>query len=48
MTTPLLELKQVSKRFSKRLDFAAKLARRLGAKVSESTVHAVDLSLIHI
>jgi len=42
MTAPLLELKQVSKRFSKHLDFAAKLARKLGAKVSESTVHAVD------
>jgi peptide/nickel transport system ATP-binding protein len=42
MTVVLLELKQVSKRFSKHLDFAAKLARKLGAKVSESTVHAVD------
>ena len=42
MSAPLLELKQVSKRFSKRLDFAAKLARKLGAKVVESTVHAVD------
>ena len=42
MTAPLLELKQVSKRFSKRLDFAAKLARKLGAAVSDQTVHAVD------
>jgi peptide/nickel transport system ATP-binding protein len=40
--TPLLELRAVSKRFSKRLDFAAKLAKRLGAKVQEHTVHAVD------
>lgn len=42
MTAPLLELRQVSKRFSKHLDFAAKLARKLGAHVSESTVYAVD------
>jgi peptide/nickel transport system ATP-binding protein len=41
-STPLLELKSVSKRFSKRLDFAANLAQRLGAKVQEHTVHAVD------
>jgi peptide/nickel transport system ATP-binding protein len=40
--TSLLELKAVSKRFSKRLDFAAKLAQRLGAHVQEHTVHAVD------
>ncbi|XVJ69810.1 MAG: ATP-binding cassette domain-containing protein [Rhizobacter sp.] len=42
VNTPLLELQAVSKRFSKRLDFAAKLAKRLGAKVQEYTVHAVD------
>ncbi|MFM8899580.1 MAG: ABC transporter ATP-binding protein [Burkholderiales bacterium] len=40
--TPLLELRAVSKRFSKRLDFAAKLAKRLGANVQQHTVHAVD------
>jgi peptide/nickel transport system ATP-binding protein len=39
---PLLDLQAVSKRFSKHLDFAAKLAKRLGAKVQEHTVHAVD------
>ena len=38
----LLEFDAVSKRFSKRLDVIEKLARRLGAKVSEHTVHAVD------
>jgi oligopeptide/dipeptide ABC transporter ATP-binding protein len=38
----MLELRNVSKRFSKRLDSVEKLARRLGAKVSEHTVHAVD------
>lgn len=40
--TPLLELRAVSKRFSKRLDFAATLAKRLGANVQQHTVHAVD------
>ncbi|QJR13232.1 ABC transporter ATP-binding protein [Usitatibacter palustris] len=39
---PLLELRGISKRFEKRLDFAAKIARKLGAKVREETVHAVD------
>ena len=38
----LLEFDSVSKRFSKRLDVIEKFARRLGAKVSEHTVHAVD------
>ena len=38
----LLEFDAVSKRFSKRLDVIEKFARRLGAKVSEHTVHAVD------
>jgi len=39
---PIIELRGVSKRFSKSLDFAAKLARRLGAPVREDVVHAVD------
>jgi peptide/nickel transport system ATP-binding protein len=38
----VLELAQVSKRFSRRLDVIERLARRLGADVSEQTVHAVD------
>ncbi|MGH6610712.1 MAG: ABC transporter ATP-binding protein [Burkholderiaceae bacterium] len=38
----LLEFDAVSKRFSKRLDVIEKLARTMGAKVSEHTVHAVD------
>jgi oligopeptide/dipeptide ABC transporter ATP-binding protein len=38
----VLELDNVSKRFSKRLDVVEKLARRLGADVSEHVVHAVD------
>ena len=39
---PLVELRQVSKRFSKPLDLAEKLARRLGATVHAPVVHAVD------
>ena len=39
---PLLELRSVSKRFEKKIDTAARLARVLGARVSEQTVHAVD------
>ncbi len=42
MTTPLIELRQVSKRFEKKLDAAGKLARALGADVREEVVHAVD------
>lgn len=42
MAAELLRLENVSKRFSRRIDLAGKIARRLGAKVSEQTVHAVD------
>lgn len=42
MTAPLVEIQGVSKRFTKRLDVAGKIARRLGANVREETVHAVD------
>jgi peptide/nickel transport system ATP-binding protein len=42
MSAPLLELKNISKRFEKKLDAAGKLARALGANLSEETVHAVD------
>ncbi|MEM9999245.1 MAG: oligopeptide/dipeptide ABC transporter ATP-binding protein [Pseudomonadota bacterium] len=42
MNTPIIELESVSKRFVKKLDASEKLARRLGAKVEEHTVHAVD------
>jgi len=38
----LVELRGVSKRFVKRIDFAGRIARKLGAKVSASTVHALD------
>ncbi len=40
--TPMVELRGVSRRFAKKLDIAAKLARRLGADVREEVVHAVD------
>jgi peptide/nickel transport system ATP-binding protein len=39
---PLLELRGVSKRFERRLDLAGRVAKRLGANVHETTVHAVD------
>ncbi|GGG36518.1 ABC transporter ATP-binding protein [Caldovatus sediminis] len=39
---PMVELRGVSRRFEKKLDFAGKLARRLGAPVREEVVHAVD------
>lgn len=42
MTAPILEISGVSKRFSKRLDIAGKLAQKLGADIHEETVHAVD------
>jgi peptide/nickel transport system ATP-binding protein len=39
---PLIELRGISRRFEKKLDFAGKLARMLGAPLREETVHAVD------
>ncbi|GAA0581378.1 ATP-binding cassette domain-containing protein [Craurococcus roseus] len=39
---PVMELRGVSRRFSRGLDLAAKVARRLGAPVREEVVHAVD------
>lgn len=39
---PLLEFRAISKRFGKRLDVIERLARGLGARVAEITVHAVD------
>ncbi len=42
MQTPIIELKQVSKRFVKPLDSAARLANWLGASNREQVVHAVD------
>ncbi|MGY4802085.1 ABC transporter ATP-binding protein [Teichococcus aerofrigidensis] len=42
MSTPIIELKGVSKRFSKKQDFAGKLIGRLTGGVKDETVHAVD------
>ena len=42
MNPPLIEVERLCKRFVKPLDLAARLARRLGADVSEEVVHAVD------
>ena len=39
---PMLELRSVTKRFVKHLDFAAKIVRRLGADIREEVVQAVD------
>jgi peptide/nickel transport system ATP-binding protein len=39
---PMFELRGVSKRFEKRLDFAGKIARAMGARLRDEIVHAVD------
>lgn len=42
MNAPLVEIKDVSKRFAKRLDIAEIVAQKLGAGIREEIVHAVD------
>ncbi|MFZ6843285.1 ABC transporter ATP-binding protein [Undibacterium sp. RuTC16W] len=42
ISAPILELREVSKRFVKPLDAAAKLARLVGADIQPQVVHAVD------
>ncbi len=42
LADPIIELRGVSKRFSKTLDFAARFAQRLGANIRDEVVHAVD------
>ncbi|MEL6205580.1 MAG: ATP-binding cassette domain-containing protein, partial [Pseudomonadota bacterium] len=42
MSAPLIEIRDVSKRFVKTLDVAGRIASRLGADIREETVHAVD------
>ncbi len=39
---PVLELKSVSKKFVKSLDFAGKIAQKLGSDIRDEVVHAVD------
>ena len=41
-TTPMIELVGVSKRFTKRIDLAARLLNRFGASYRDRVVHAVD------
>ena len=45
---PLLELRGISKRFSRPPDLAARIARRLGGRVEHSTVHALDGVDLHV
>ena len=40
--TPILELRNVSKRFVKKLDVAGLVAQKLGSRIREEVVHAVD------
>ncbi len=40
--TPMISLRGISKQFRKSLDFAGRLAQRLGANVRDEVVHAVD------
>jgi oligopeptide/dipeptide ABC transporter ATP-binding protein len=40
--TPIIDISGVTKRFVRELDTAERIARRLGAKVEERTVHAVE------
>lgn len=40
--TPLLAAERIEKRFERRLDFAGRLAARLGAAQGNDTVHALD------
>ena len=42
MSAPILEIRGVSKRFTRRLDLAGRIAQRLGSSIKEETVHAVD------
>jgi peptide/nickel transport system ATP-binding protein len=39
---PMMELRGISRRFEKKLDFAGRIAKRLGAPIREEVVHAVD------
>jgi len=39
---PMIEIRNVSKQFAKRLDIAEKIANKLGANIREEVVHAVD------
>ncbi len=40
--SPILELRNVSKRFVKKLDVAGRIAQKLGSNIRDEVVHAVD------
>ncbi|MCG8491341.1 MAG: ABC transporter ATP-binding protein [Sneathiellales bacterium] len=40
--SPILEIRNISKKFVKPLDFAEKIAQKLGSDIKEEVVHAVD------
>ncbi len=42
MMTPIIELRDLTKRFTKTLDLSEKIANRLGAKIREQVVQAVE------
>jgi peptide/nickel transport system ATP-binding protein len=42
VATPIIEARDLTRRFTKSLDLAGRLAARLGADLREETVHAVD------
>jgi peptide/nickel transport system ATP-binding protein len=42
VASPLLELRGISKRFVRGVDFAGRLARKLGGTATAATVHALD------
>jgi peptide/nickel transport system ATP-binding protein len=48
MSIPLIELKDVTKRFVKTLDLAEKIANLLGAHIREEVVQAVDRVNLHV
>ena len=46
--TPVIELKNVHKRFEQRPDLAQRILALTGRPIDRRTVYAVNLSLIHI
>lgn len=48
MTEPLIELRNVSKRFVKTLDLAEKIVNLAGGGLREEVVHAVDRVNLHV
>ncbi len=48
MNVPIIELQEVTKRFVKTIDLAAKIANLLGAHIQEQVVQAVDRVNLHV